>query len=402
MEARNPAPSQLTALMIAPGRELAREFVESVGAARAFQILAELKTYPSQQVLEMRLRQLQPDVVLLDLATDLERACELIYWVTSSNPAIHVVGLHSRNDSEAILRSLRMGASEFLCAPFEAAIQEQALERIRRLLGPPAEAPREPVKVLLFASAKPGSGASTLAAQAALALGRRTGQKVLLADLDLMGGSLAFYLKVTPNGSLLDAVEPAGGGAEWPGLVVASGGVHVLAAPEAPPQADYVEPARLHEFLERARQLYDWVVLDLPSLFHRLTLLALSESDQAFLVATPELASLHLARKAVNLLTHLGFGKERFHVVINRVGKHDGLRQSDVGQIFNCPVHSRFPNDYFALDRAVTLGEPLEEDGVLGKAVADFAGRLAGPVAAGARRATLPLDARPIFSESCR
>ena len=176
MEARNPAPSQLTALMIAPGRELAREFVESVGAARAFQILAELKTYPSQQVLEMRLRQLQPDVVLLDLATDLERACELIYWVTSSNPAIHVVGLHSRNDSEAILRSLRMGASEFLCAPFEAAIQEQALERIRRLLGPPAEAPREPGKVLLFASAKPGSGASTLAAQAALA---RTSHRAL-------------------------------------------------------------------------------------------------------------------------------------------------------------------------------------------------------------------------------
>ncbi|MGC9970373.1 MAG: P-loop NTPase [Bryobacteraceae bacterium] len=400
MEPRNPAAAQLTALMIAPGRELAREFVESAGATRAFQILAELKTYPSQQVLEMRLRQLQPDVVLLDLATDLERACELIHFVTSSNPSIHVVGLHSRNDSEAILRSLRMGASEFLCAPFEAAIQEQALGRIRRLLGPQTEAPRKLGKVLLFSSAKPGSGASTLAAQAALALRRLTGKKVLLADLDLMGGSLAFYLKVTPNGSLLDAVEAEGGGAEWPGLVVPSGGVHVLAAPEAPPQADYVDPARLHEFLERARQLYDWVLLDLPAVFHRLTLLALSESDQAFLVATPELASLHLARKAVNLLTHLGFGKERFHVVINRVDKRDGLRQFDVGQIFNCPVHSRFPNDYFALERAVTMGEPLQEDGVLGKAIADFAGRLADPPAAGKRRAALAMDARPVFSES--
>lgn len=400
MQARNPAAAQLTALMIAPHRELAREFAESVGAARTFQILAELKTYPSQQVLEMRLRQLQPDVVLLDLATDLEQACELIRFVTSSNPAIHVVGLHSRNDSEAILRSLRMGASEFLCAPFEAAIQEQALERIRRLLGSPAEAPREPGKVLLFSSAKPGSGASTLAAQAALALRRLTGKQVLLADLDLMGGSLAFYLKVTPNGSLLDAVEPQPGDAEWPALVVPSGGVHVLAAPEAPPQAAYVDPARLHEFLERARQLYDWVVLDLPAVFHRLTLLALSESDQAFLVATPELASLHLARKAVNLLTQLGFGKERFQVVINRVDKRDGLRRSDVGQIFNCPVHSSFPNDYFSLDRAVTLGEPLEADGVLGQSIADFAGRLAGVPAADRRRAAVPLDARPVFSES--
>ncbi|MGA2324864.1 MAG: P-loop NTPase [Bryobacteraceae bacterium] len=400
MEPRNPAAAQLTALMIAPDRELARAFAESVGATRTFQILAELKTYPSQQVLEMRLRQLQPDVVLLDLATDLEQACELIHFVTSSNPSIHVVGLHSRNDSEAILRSLRMGASEFLCAPFEAAIQEQALGRIRRLLGPLTETPQELGKVLLFSSAKPGSGASTLAAQAALALRRRTGKRVLLADLDLMGGSLAFYLKVTPNGSLLDAVQDQGRGAEWPSLVAPSGGLHVLAAPEAPPQADYVDPARLHEFLERARQLYDWVVLDLPSIFHRLSLLALSESDQAFLVATPELASLHLARKAVNLLTHLGFGKERFQVLINRVDKRDGLRQSDVGAMFDCPVHSSFPNDYFSLDRAVTLGEPLEEDGVLGKAIADFAGRLAGVPAADKHRAALPMDARPVFSES--
>jgi CheY-like chemotaxis protein len=105
MPARNPASAQLTALLIAPGRALAHVFTTSVAASRAFQILAELKSYPSQQVLEMRLRQLQPEMVLLDLETDLERACELIRFIVASSPAIHVVGLHGRNDSEAILRS---------------------------------------------------------------------------------------------------------------------------------------------------------------------------------------------------------------------------------------------------------------------------------------------------------
>jgi pilus assembly protein CpaE len=396
MDARNPGAVPVTALMVAPGRDLARAFGEAAAAARSFEILADLKAYPSHQVLEMRLRQLQPEVVLLDLATDLEQAGEIIRFIAASHPAVHVVGLHFRSDSDVIVRSLRMGASEFLYAPFDPATMEQAVGRLRRLLGPAAEAPHELGKVLLFSSAKPGSGASTLATQVALALRRSTGKKVLLADLDLMGGCLAFYLKVKPKGSLLDAVEDIG--ADLPALVAPAGGLHVLAAPKTP-GPEMVEPARLNEFLERARQLYDWVVLDLPAIFHRLSLLALSESDQAFVVATPELASLHLARRAVDLLVHLGFGAERFQVVINRVDKKDGLRENDLDKLFNCPVEGSFPNDLFSLDRAVTLGEPLGESTDLGKAIADFVGKLAGVGASEKHHSGMVALPRPAFSE---
>lgn len=389
----------MTALMIAPGRELARQFAASVASSRAFEILADLKTYPPQQVLEMRLRQLQPDVVLLDLATDLEQAGRLIQFVTASHPALHVIGLHARNDSDAIIRSLRLGASEFLYAPFDPAIQEQAVGRIHRLLGPQPDQPRELGRIVLFSSAKPGSGASTLASQVALALRRMTGKKVLLADLDLMGGCLAFYLKAAPNGSLLDAVEGGENAVDWASLVAQAGGLDVLAAPKRP-GAEVVEPARLHAFLERARRRYDWAVLDLPAILHRLSLLALSESDQAFLVSTTELASLHLTRRAVNMLGQLGFGKERFQVLINRVDRRDGLRETDVGKIFNCPVLGSFPNDCFSLDRALALGEPLDESEDLGRAVADFAARLAGVPAGERRRAAALVNARPVFSES--
>ncbi len=397
MEQRSRAAAQLTALMIAPGRELSRQFTASLAGSRAFQILAEMKAYPSQQVLEMRLRQLQPEVVLLDLATNLEQAGELIRFITNWSPLVHVIGLHARNDSEAIVRSLRLGASEFLYSPFDAAIQQQAVGRIRRLLGPQAAVPKELGKVVLFSSAKPGSGASSLAAQCALALRRITGQRVLLADLDLMGGSLAFYLKLEPNGSLLDAAGEESAGLA--SLVAGSGGLDLLAAPEEP-EAETVEPLRLHMFLEQARQLYDWVVLDLPVIFHHLSLLALSESDRAFLVSTAELASLHLARRAAALLGQLGFGKERYQVLVNRVDRRDGLKESDLEKIFNCPVHGTFPNDSSSLDRAVTLGEPLEETSELGRTVADFAGALAGVAAGEKRRAAPVMNPRPVFSES--
>jgi len=164
----------LTALSIIPDRALASQLATALERTRSFQILSEFDSYPSQQALEIRVRQTKPDVILLDLASDLDQACELIRCVSSFNFPVHVVGLHVRNDSDAILRSLRAGASEFLYAPFDAQTQNDAVARLRRLLQPgPAEA-SNPGSILAFSSAKPGSGASTLAAQTAFALRRTT------------------------------------------------------------------------------------------------------------------------------------------------------------------------------------------------------------------------------------
>ncbi|HEY1207196.1 MAG: hypothetical protein ABSH46_20415 [Bryobacteraceae bacterium] len=367
--ARNSAARQLTALMIAPDRQLARQFEESATATRGFQILADLKSYPSQQTLDIRLRQLEPEVVLLDLATDLEQAAALVRSVTAANPAIHVIGLHARNDSAAIVRSLRQGASEFLYAPFEAAIQEQALARIRRLIEPRVQAPHESGTVAVFASAKPGSGASTLAAQTAFALRRASAGRVLLADLDPMSGTVTFYLKAA--------------GAATGGVVPVRHGIDVFPAGMAP--GDSLDIARLRELLGRARREYGWILLDLPAIFHRATLLALREADLAFLVTTSELPSLHLARKAINLLGQLGCGKDRVRVLVNRVAKRSGLAPSDVQKILGAPVHHSFPNDYSSLDRALTEGEPLGAGCELGGAIEEFAGGLAETAAAGRR-----------------
>src|SRR5713226_4071046 len=137
MEPRNSSPqSELTSLVISPNRELAQMFAATLPATRAFHILAEMKSYPPVQTLDIRLRQLRPDLVFLDLATDLDKAAELIEFIATIRPPVYVVGLHTNNHSEAILRSLRSGATEFLYAPFDIEMQRQALGRILRLRKP--------------------------------------------------------------------------------------------------------------------------------------------------------------------------------------------------------------------------------------------------------------------------
>lgn len=370
---------EITALLIAPDRDLANKFLETVPQTRGFQILADLKSYPPHQTLEIRARQLKPQVVLLDLASDPAAAVELVRYVASLSPPVQVVGLHTHNDSQVILQSLRAGAVEFLYAPFDLSTQRDAISRLRRLVVPENLQRTEAGHAIAFSSCKPGSGASTVATQTAFSLHRLTGKKILLADCDLTGGTIGFYLKLSHNYSLVDALQHVEhlDASLWNSLAVNYGGVDILPAP-AVPFADPVDGARLRMLVEQARQIYDWVILDLPTVFSATSLMATAECERAFLVSTADLPSLHLTRKALTMLNQFGFPKERFHILVNRLERREEISIADMEKLFGCSVHASLPNDYFALHRVVTLGQPLGAENDLGRAIENVAQRLCG------------------------
>ncbi len=390
--------SQITALLIAPNRDLAQQFVATLPQTRAFQILADLKSYPPLQTLEVRARQLKPSVILLDLASDLAVAIELIRFIAGLQPGVQVVGLHTHNDSDAILQSLRAGATEFLAAPFEPASQRDAIARLRRLCGSEPVTESGAGHVIAFSSAKPGSGASTLATQTAFALRRLTGQRILLADFDLTGGTIAFYLKLSHNYSVVDALQHAEhlDPTLWTSLAVSHGGLDILPSPAAP-YAEPIDGGRLRLLIDYARQLYDWVILDLPTVFSQISLTALAECEHAYLVSTSELPSLHLTRKAMGMISQIGFPRERFEVLVNRVDRRDEIGAANLEKLFNCPVNASLPNDYFSLHRVVTLGQPLGPEGELGKAIEKLAAGMCGAVDEGKKPAPAAKDPKAVL-----
>ncbi len=370
----------LSALLIATNRELARVLESALQATRHFEVLSDLKEYPTEQTLEIRLRQLQPDVVLLDVSSNFGEAERIMRFLGSQQPPVKVVGVSDRNDTEVLVSALRAGAADFLFEPFAESAQKEAAAQIRRLRDPETSAAQQEYgRVIAFSSAKPGSGATTMAVQTAYALRRATGKRVLLADLDLLNGSTAFSLRLNPTYSILDALERSDqlDPALWNSLIVGSGGVDVLAAPDEPFHGAF-EMSRLHEVIEYARMLYSWVILDLPAIFRQLSMFALSEAEQSYLVTTPELASLHLGRRAVSMLQQLGFDRERFRILVNRVSKRDGISAADMERIFSTPIFSTVPNDYFALHKAITRAEALATDTEISRSFDQLARLIAG------------------------
>jgi pilus assembly protein CpaE len=391
-------PAELATVLIAQDRDLAQLFHLSVSQSRAFQVLADLKKYPSEQMLEIRMRQLQPAVVLVDLAADPETAFSLIRFLASRTPPVTVIGLDHTSRPEIIMRALSLGASEFFTAPFAPGAQQDAVASILRLKRPePVEA--APGRVIAFSSAKPGSGASVVACHAAYSLARLTRKRILLADLDLAGGTVGFYTRVEHNCSFLDVLDRAGepDADLWSRRAVHSRGVDVLPAPHVPGRMPD-DPLRLRQALDRARRSYDWTVLDLPSIFHRVSLLVLAEADCTFMVSTTELPSLYLARKAIHVLAQAGFEPDRFEVVVSQIGRREGMSNSEIEKILGRGVSASLPDDHGGLHAAAALGEMLQAEGTLGEAIDRLAGKLAGVARTEKRKLDFMMDPGPVFA----
>ena len=242
---------QLSAILIAPDRELARQLNAGVAESMMFQILAELKSYPSQQTLDIRLRQLKPDVVLVDVATDESAACAVIGMAVKLSPETHVFALHHEGTSDAVLNSLRAGATEFLHAPFDRDMQAHAIARLLRIRSPQSAAEPELGQVVAFSSVKPGAGASTIATQAAFAIHRATGKRVLLADFDLAAGAIGFCLQIDHPDSAFDALQRGEhlDASAWGSFTASSNGIDVLCAPSTP-ATDPVGADRVHAVID--------------------------------------------------------------------------------------------------------------------------------------------------------
>ena len=366
--------TELTAVFVCPNRELAHAFETAISDTRALTIVAEVKEYPSPQKLEARLRQARPDVVLLDLSADVETAVELIGAILALRPKIHVVGLHMSNDAGIIIRSLRAGATEFLCAPFDLESLTTVITRILRLRDADDQPPAPELgKLYAFAGAKAGQGTTTIAYNTAFIASELGKRRVLLIDLDLAGGTISFALRINHPYNVLDAIRHAEkiDKALWSALVSKRDGVDILLAPERPEPVS-IESHKVAAVLEYARANYDIIIADLAAVYDRVAQATLADADEVFLVANPDLPSLHLTRKCLVYLEQLGMTRDHYSLLVSRMQRRQELTSQDIEKVFNAPISFVFPEDRTSTHRALTVGKPIPPNVDLGRVLRNF------------------------------
>ena len=263
-------------------------------------------------------------------------------------------------DSEMLVRCMRAGAREFLTDPIVLSTIEEALVRasVRR---PTTRPPRKTLgKLLLFISAKGGSGVTTIASNFAVSLAGEPGASVAFVDLNLPLGDAALDLGINVQYSTADALEHI----ERLDftflsklLTKHSSGLFVLAAPDRYREV-LVSEKSVHKLLFLIRQNFDYVVVDGGSRLGTVAETLIEDSSTVYLVIQVGITELRNANRLIS--NSLKATQSKLEIVLNRYTSRTlGIDEASIAKALTVPVKWKVPNDYAAVRNAQSLATPV-------------------------------------------
>ena len=213
-------------------------------------------------------------------------------------------------------------------------------------------------RIVSMVSGKGGTGKTTLCATVAACLAMQ-GHKVLCVDLDMGLRNLDIALGMTdeaviPFTSVLEGTYSLEQAAKHPTIE----NLYLLTAPvlDGP---ESVDPAAFAAMMDKARSLYDFVLLDAPAGVGPGFQLAVSCADEALLICLGDPASIRDAARTAELLFALPL-----RLVVNRVRKKVftalNTTVDDIMDTVGLPLLGVVPDDE-AVILAAAAGVPLTQ-----------------------------------------
>ncbi len=332
-------------------------------------------------------QELDPDVVLMDINMPDMDGIAATESIRQKSPHIQVVILSVQGDQNYMRKAMLAGARDFLTKPpmgdelisavrrgGEMARAERSKNKQSRLpAGVPGGRPGAPLttvgllegKVVTVYSPKGGTGCTTIAANLAIAL-HNEDTRVVLIDANLQYGDVAMFFNEQGKNTILDIAprvdELDAETVEEIMIKHQASGIHILAAPQRPEQAEKLSVDQFAKVLKYLRQLYAYVVVDTCSILTDIVLAAIDDSDAIILVTTQDIPAIKNARLFLDLLVTMGIDREHIVFVMNRFDKRIGITPDRVGDNLKQKVAAVIPLDERVVIPAVNRGVPFMLD----------------------------------------
>ncbi len=356
----------LRGIVICPDIDLSERFQQLLVELGLVNVTRILDHYPNGLELLRYLRAHAPQVIFLS-SESMNRAVEIVREVETNTPGVQIVALGRKCDQKVLLDLMRSGIREYASLPFDRQGLQESLLRLGEVLQAKPPSIESTDNVFAFLPSKAGVGASTIALNASVALARQPHSRALLSDFDLNSGMMRFMLKLENTYGVADAAAHALVMDEslWPQMVTTVDKLDVLHAGKLNPDFR-IEPTQLRHLIEFMRRNYQAVCFDLSGNLEKYSLEIMHEAKKIFLVCTPEIPSLHLAREKYLYLKHLDL-QDRICVLLNRSQKRPVITPQQIEELLGLPIQMTFANDYVGVHRALTLGKGVEATSDLGK-----------------------------------
>ncbi len=207
--------------------------------------------------------------------------------------------------------------------------------------------------VYAIASGKGGVGKTTATVNLGAAIAG-TDERVAVVDTDLGMANLAGFVSLRPEATTLHEVLAGEADVEEATYSLAD---DLVAVPSGTTLDEYARtsPEALAAVVDRLREEFDYVLLDVGAGVSHETVLPLGVADAVILVSTPEPAAVHDTKKTVELTDRTGGGVAG--LVLNRV-HDDGVSSAAIADRLGVELLAEIPEDPAVRD-SVFAGTPL-------------------------------------------
>ena len=332
---------------------LVKDGYEVVTAKNGLEALKVIKsTPPALAILDV----MMPDMDGYTLCEHLRK--------TPTTAKIPIIILTALNGVEDKIKAFDSGADDFLAKPFEPQeLRARIKVLLRRVLDVEAIQPNVvPGKIIAVFSLRGGVGVSMLASNLAASLSQIWGTPTVLVDLAFVNGQSALLLDLPLRNTWADLAHSPASEMDMDllnsVLLRHDSGVHVLASPRRPQDADVITAEHVQRAIELLRSQYHYVVLDLPHDFLETTLAGLDLADQILLMLSPETASVRCAANALGAFEELKYPSDHTTLILNWPFKGKGLQRAGIEAALKKEIGVVIPYAGEVVVASIMFGKP--------------------------------------------
>jgi pilus assembly protein CpaE len=314
-------------------------------------------------------------LVIIDVVEGEKTAFEVCKEIraTPALSAIPVLCVGQTDDVEDRIKFLEAGADDVMAKPFDdrelEARVEALLLRFQRSKDLQAVVSSDGIvvtrqrRIVAVHSPRGGVGTTTIATNVAMIKAKQKPDRVVLVDLHLQFGQVATHLNLEAKQSLADVARDDAAMSE-PELLRTyatrhDSGLHVLAAPASPEQADLVTAEHVDKILTTLLESYDLVVIDTGSWLDERTMTAFEHAETVVFAVCPEIGALKALQALLEYLNEAGSVAAKSTFVLNNQFAREILKLRDVENALGTKVTSELPYDPFIYLKAVNEGVPV-------------------------------------------
>lgn len=340
-------------VLVLDGNETSRKFLARLLHERQFTVT---EAGSGREALIIAWRD-EPDLILFDpVLTDIE-FLEFIRKLrhdprTAGTPLLALSSDPSPGRREI---SLAAGVNTYLLKSSEAipALSE-ALTRLFSLDAPEQaeaseEKDRKPGSLIVFLSAKGGTGTSSLCANLAMNLKvARPEARIAVADLVLPIGSIAPIVGYEGEWNLANVADLPASQTDPDFLhrtlpELETWGFQLLAGSPDPEHGNNIPGNRINEIVDNLLSPYDLVILDIGRSLSRISLPLIQRADLIVLIVSTDLSTIQLTKTVWEYMKKLGVDSRKMYVILNRAVGLEGLTKPEAEEILGLTIRTAIP-----------------------------------------------------------